>query len=163
MSKPSAVMLVDDQRDWIRINKNALEREGMACEGFTDRNDALRAFAQDPQRYALVLLDVNLGGQPDGVALARMLLGINPNANLVLISTHGQLHGREKELEEIAGTSGLKYFRKKGDEQGGKQIVNIARQYLFLLPNAGSAGSRTLPPGALQTWLEASEDEERND
>jgi CheY-like chemotaxis protein len=156
-------MLVDDQRDWIRLNKSALERAGMTCEGFTDRDEALRAFKANPQHYVLVLLDVNLGGQPDGVAMAKIFLEINPAVNLVLISTQAQLQGREKDLEEIAAGSGLKYFRKKGDEQGGKQIVDIARQYFLLIPDprAGET-TQTLPAGALQTWLEASEEEHKD-
>lgn len=164
MPTTPAIMLVDDQRDWIRLNKNALQRAGMTCEGFTDRQEALRAFSENPQQYVLVLLDVNLGGQPDGVAMAKMFLEINPNVNLVLISTQAQLQGREKDLEEIAAGSGLKYFRKKGDEQGGKQIVDIARQYFLLIPETRTEQkAQTLPAGALQTWLEASEEERKDD
>ena len=155
-------MLVDDQRDWIRINTNALQRAGMACEGFIDRNEALRAFEKDPGRYALVLIDVNLGGQPDGVSMAKKFLQIKPNLNLVLISTKAQLRGRENDLEGIAESSGLKYFRKKGDEKGGQQIVDIAKQYFLSFPREQKSGS-LLSGGVLQTWLEANEEHVEHD
>ena len=58
--------------------------------------------------------------QPDGVTMAKQFLQIKPNANVVLISTQAQIRGQESDLEEIASTNGLKYFRKKGDEEGGK-------------------------------------------
>lgn len=159
MAEPPAIMLLDDQQDWLRINCKALEKEGLRCEAFVDREKALRAFTKAPDRYALILVDVNLGGKPDGIAMAKAFLHIKPAANLVLISTKAQLHGREEDLEEIAETTGLRYFRKKGDEEGGKQIVNIARQYFLAFPGT-TARSKTqsLSAGALQTWLEAKED-----
>jgi DNA-binding NtrC family response regulator len=150
-------MLIDDQRDWIRINCKALDAAGFACEAFLDRSAALKAFKADPNRYVLVLIDVNLGGQPDGVAIAKEILKIKPATNLALISTDAQLRGRERDLEEIAQTTGLKYFRKKGDEEGGKQIVNIARQYFIALPGAPPPPQSSLSAGGLQTWLEAKE------
>jgi DNA-binding NtrC family response regulator len=157
MPEPSAIMLIDDQRDWIRINCKALDAAGFPCEAFLDRTAALEAFKATPNRYVLVLVDVNLGGQPDGVAIAKEILIIKPDTNLALISTDAQLRGRERDLEEIAQTTGLKYFRKKGDEEGGKQIVNIARQYFVALPKASPPPQSSLSAGALQTWVEAKE------
>jgi DNA-binding LytR/AlgR family response regulator len=159
MAAPLAIMLLDDQQDWLRINCNALEKAGLKCEAFVDRGNALNAFKEAPERYALVLVDVNLGGQPDGIAMAKQFLQIKPDANLVLISTKAQLHGREKDLEEIAQTTGLKYFRKKGDEEGGTQIVNIARQYFLAFPGVSArSNTQSLSAGALQTWLDAKEE-----
>jgi len=159
MTEPLAIMLLDDQQDWLKINCKALEKAGLRCEAFVDREKALNAFKETPDRYALVLLDVNLGGQPDGIAMAKQFLHIRPAANLVLISTKAQLHGREEDLEEIAETTGLKYFRKKGDEEGGQQIVNIARQYFLAFPGIiARSNTQSLSAGALQTWLEAKED-----
>jgi len=150
-------MLIDDQRDWLRINCKALDEAGFQCEPFLDRTEAVKAFKDRPARYVLVVVDVNLGGKPDGVAIAREILNIKPNTNLALISTDAQLRGHEKDLEEIAQTTGLKYFRKKGDEEGGKQIVNIARQYFVSMPAASPAPKSSLSAGALQTWEEANE------
>lgn len=158
MSNQSAIMLIDDQRDWLRINCKALDAAGLQCEAFLDRTDAMNAFKAEPDRYALIVVDVNLGGSPDGIALAKQILAVKPNANLALISTEAQLRGRERDLEEIAQTTGLKYFRKKGDEEGGEQIVNIARQYFVALPATKRLPQSSLSAGGLQTWLEAKEE-----
>src|SRR2546430_17728224 len=111
-------MLLDDQPDWLRINCNALKKAGFNCEGFDNRDKAIKAFTESPHQYPLVVIDVHLGGQPDGVAIAKKFLAIKPATNLFIISTQAQLRDREKDLEEIAQGTGLKYLRKKGDEQG---------------------------------------------
>ncbi len=159
MDSTPRIMLLDDQADWIRLNRNALQREGFACDGFTDRDKALVAFSSNPVGYALVVLDVNLGGQPDGVMMAKRFFAIKPDVNLVLISTQAQLRGREGDLEEIAQLNGLKYFRKKGDEEGGRQLVNIAKQYFVTMPKMQPrTETEPLAGGALLTWLEAKQE-----
>ena len=159
MDSTPRIMLVDDQADWIRLNKNALQREGFTCDGFTERDKALAAFSSNPVGYALVVLDVNLGGQPDGVIMAKRFFAIKPDVNLVLISTQAQLRGHEGDLEEIAQSNGLKYFRKKGDEEGGRQLVNIAKQYFVTMPKMQArTGTESLAGGALLTWLEAKQE-----
>jgi len=153
----SAVMLIDDQPDWLRINCRALEKAGYPCKTYTNPNDALAEFKKSPRLYPLVIIDVNLGSSKDGIEIGMGLLDHTPGTHVVLISSTDQLRKHEKSLEAMAKKHEVIYARKEGDEVGGEQVVKIAKHTLPLL-----AGGKALPsaspvrsPGGLMVWLQS--------
>ena len=68
--KIPTVMLIDDQPDWLMINKRALVKAGYPCETFLKEKEALKAFKENPDAYKIIVLDINLGAQADGVTVA---------------------------------------------------------------------------------------------
>ncbi|MDB6063857.1 MAG: two component transcriptional regulator, Fis family [Pedosphaera sp.] len=163
-NKTDCVLLLDDQPDWIRINTRALEKAGICNEGFVNRERALRAVEQNPDRFNVLIMDVNLGGNPDGVEMARKMFAIKPSANIVLISTEAQIGRHTDQLEELAKTHVVQYARKTADEHGGKQVVDIAKSYCR--PELATTGGPLAPmkdaappSGGLMIWMEAGSDD----
>ena len=66
------ILLVDDEAPLLDLLKRYLERLGYEVEACLTPADALKYFAADPARYALVLTDLTLPGMRGDEMIAQM-------------------------------------------------------------------------------------------
>ncbi len=77
------ILLVDDEKSIIHLEKQMLERLGYQTSVFTSSRDALTAFKTEPSLFDLVITDMNM---PDmnGMQLATELIAIRPDTPIIL-------------------------------------------------------------------------------
>lgn len=78
-------MLVDDEPALVELLKKYLERLGYAVDAYGSPEEALRAFEQDPNRYALVLTDLSLPGM-NGEQMIDRMREHNPTLRAIISS-----------------------------------------------------------------------------
>ena len=80
------VLYVDDEPTLVFLITRALEKLGIASEGFASAEEALAAFGREPQAFSLVLTDFTMPGGMSGLELAQAVLAIRPDAAVVIAS-----------------------------------------------------------------------------
>lgn len=80
------VLYVDDEPTLVFLITRALDKLGIASRGFADAQEALAAFAREPQAFTLVLTDLTMPGSMSGLELAQAVLAIRPDAKVVIAS-----------------------------------------------------------------------------
>lgn len=80
------VLYVDDEPTLVFLVTRALEKLGIATQGFTSTQEALAAFGREPQAFTLVLSDLTMPGNMSGLELAQAVLAIRPDAAVVIAS-----------------------------------------------------------------------------
>lgn len=154
------IMIVDDQSDWVRVNRRSLIRAGYDCIGFTDQSEARQEFQKDPKSFSLIILDVNLGSGLNGIKLGLEFLKLNHDIRIVFISTQEKIATHASELEDIAEFQGIKFYR-KASEPGG--ILQILEEIQFLKHADKSPQKLDViesDPSTLRLWDLASESSE---
>lgn len=87
MSGPAArVLYVDDEPTLVFLITRALEKLGIAVQGFSSAEEALAAFGREPQTFTLVLTDLTMPGSMSGLELAQAVLAIRPDTVVVIAS-----------------------------------------------------------------------------
>lgn len=81
-----AVLLVDDELDFVDALTKRLARRGFAVQGVTGGQAALDLLAR--QRFDVVVLDVLMPGM-DGLETLRHIKERHPGVQVVLLSGHG--------------------------------------------------------------------------
>jgi CheY-like chemotaxis protein len=82
------IMVVDDEPDTAFTYKSLLSAEGYNVQMFTDSQEALKYFVQQPDpssHYQLVLLDIRMP-RLNGLQLFNRIKAISPNTNIVFCS-----------------------------------------------------------------------------
>ena len=80
------VLYVDDEPTLVFLVTRALEKLGIAAQGFSNADEALAAFGREPHAFTLVLTDLTMPGGMSGVELAQAVLSIRPDARVVIAS-----------------------------------------------------------------------------
>jgi CheY-like chemotaxis protein len=80
------VLYVDDEPTLVFLITRALEKLGIASQGFASAEEALAAFEREPQAFSLVLTDLTMPGGMSGLELAQAVLAIRPDAKVVIAS-----------------------------------------------------------------------------
>lgn len=80
------VLYVDDEPMLVFLITRALEKLGIASEGFANAEEALAAFGRKPQAFSLVLTDFTMPGGMSGLELAQAVLAIRPDTAVVIAS-----------------------------------------------------------------------------
>ncbi len=80
------VLYVDDEPTLVFLITRALQKLGIASEGFASAEEALAAFGREPQAFSLVLTDFTMPGGMSGLELAQAVLAIRPDAAVVIAS-----------------------------------------------------------------------------
>jgi two-component system, cell cycle sensor histidine kinase and response regulator CckA len=80
------VLYVDDEPTLVFLITRALEKLGIASQGFASADEALAAFKHEPQAFTLVLTDFTMPGSMSGLELAQAVLAIRPDAAVVIAS-----------------------------------------------------------------------------
>ena len=83
---PQRVLYVDDEPTLVFLITRALEKLGVASQGFANADEALAAFKHEPQAFSLVLTDFTMPGGMSGLELAQAVLDIRPDAAVVIAS-----------------------------------------------------------------------------
>lgn len=73
---PGRVLYVDDEPTLVFLIMRALEKLGIASEGFATAREALAAFGREPQAFSLVLTDLTMPGGMGGLELAQLVSGL---------------------------------------------------------------------------------------
>jgi DNA-binding NtrC family response regulator len=80
------VLYVDDEPTLVFLITRALDKLGIASEGFASAEAALAAFGREPHAFSLVLTDFTMPGGMSGLELAQAVLAIRPDAAVVIAS-----------------------------------------------------------------------------
>jgi DNA-binding NtrC family response regulator len=80
------VLYVDDEPTLVFLITRALEKLGIAVQGFANADEALAAFRHEPQAFTLVLTDFTMPGGMSGLELAQAVLAVRPDAAVVIAS-----------------------------------------------------------------------------
>jgi len=106
-SEGANILLVDDERILVEVISEGLRAYGFNVTPFSDSEEALKAFSEDPEYYDLILTDFMMP-KASGLELGSRVLEIRPDIPVVLCT--GYL---EKEEEDIAMEMGIKKVLRK--------------------------------------------------
>ena len=87
-SRPSHLLLVDDDPVFCDVLRRSLERRGMEVEVAHNVHDAARRAEIRPPRY--VTLDLRMPG-PSGLALIERLRALNPQIRIVMLTGYASI------------------------------------------------------------------------
>jgi PAS domain S-box-containing protein len=89
------ILLVDDEKPIVHLEKLMLERLGYQTTCFTSSRNALAAFQADPSRFDLVITDMNM---PDltGMQLAKELIALRPGVPIIICTGFSERINKEK-------------------------------------------------------------------
>jgi two-component system, cell cycle sensor histidine kinase and response regulator CckA len=99
------VLYVDDEPTLVFLLTRALEKLGIAVQGFSSADEALTAFKGDPQAFTLVLTDFTMPGGMSGLELAQAVLAVRPDTAVVIAS--GAIDPAEVQRAEAIGVSAV--------------------------------------------------------
>jgi PAS domain S-box-containing protein len=85
MGRGQRVLYLDDEGALVHLTARLLARFGYEVEGFTRPAEALAAFAADPQRFDMVVSDMNMP-TATGLSVAADILRLRPDVPVALIS-----------------------------------------------------------------------------
>lgn len=83
---PERILIVDDEPQLRRLFKKALEQHGYEVDAASDGTEALNAFEASRSRFGespVVVLDLTLDGEMDGVEILRALRERDPAARII--------------------------------------------------------------------------------
>jgi len=101
------VLVVDDEAMVRDVAEAFLARIGLATVQATDGDDAVRLFAAEPDRYAVMLLDLTMP-RLSGAETFRQIREIRPDARVILMSGYN-----EQEASGSFADKGLAGFLEK--------------------------------------------------
>lgn len=78
------VLYVDDEPTLVFLITRALDKLGIASQGFANAQEALTVFEREPYAFTLVLTDFTMPGGMSGLELAQAVLAIRPDAKVVI-------------------------------------------------------------------------------
>jgi two-component system cell cycle sensor histidine kinase/response regulator CckA len=95
---PERLLVVDDDRDTVRVLALSLLKRGFLVDAFSNPQDALQEIKSNPESYSLVLSD---GWMPSisGLQLAKIVKEVNPNVKVLLLT------GSEIRDDEVSDVS----------------------------------------------------------
>ena len=77
------VLYLDDEQPLVVLVSRMLEHLGHAVLGFTNAEQALKAFEACPREFGLVLTDMSMPGM-SGLEFAQQILALDPNATVII-------------------------------------------------------------------------------
>ena len=104
VSCQARILLVDDEEMLIRLGKNILKKLGHTVTAFSNSQDALDCFRQDPQAFDLLLTDQMMPGLT-GLELAQQCLALRPDLPVILAT--GYSEAITKEQAQAQGISAI--------------------------------------------------------
>ncbi|WP_051012324.1 response regulator [Desulfobacula toluolica] len=101
------ILLVDDEKDIVTMEKQMLERLGYQVVSRTNSIEALEIFRADPDKFDMVITDMAMPNMP-GDKLSAQLIKINPDIPILLCTGFSEAISKEK-----AAALGIKGFLMK--------------------------------------------------
>ncbi|WP_051958029.1 hybrid sensor histidine kinase/response regulator [Desulfobacter vibrioformis] len=89
------VLLVEDEEDVRKSTAELLQHYGYRIEACEDGEQAVKIFCVDPADYDLVITDMNMP-KMRGDALAKEILAIRPDMDIILLTGYSRSFSREK-------------------------------------------------------------------
>jgi PAS domain S-box-containing protein len=77
------ILFVDDEKQIVQINQKILEHFGYQVSAYTSSLEALAAFRDHPEKFALVITDLIMP-EMNGLELAEEIMRLRPNFPLIL-------------------------------------------------------------------------------
>jgi DNA-binding NtrC family response regulator len=78
-------MVVDDEKDILRLIESYLDKRRIQHVGFSDPVDALTHFQQNSTKYDVVLSDIRMPHM-SGLELAEHITALNPKVKILMMS-----------------------------------------------------------------------------
>lgn len=98
------ILLVDDEAEIVRLEKQMLERLGYRITNRTSSVDALAAFRANPEAFDLVITDMTMPNMT-GDQLAKKLISIRPDVPIIICT--GFSENISKEEAKVMGIKGF--------------------------------------------------------
>jgi signal transduction histidine kinase/CheY-like chemotaxis protein len=92
------IMVVDDEETIVSMERKILERLGYQVTSSTDSTRALREFADQPDKYDLVITDMTMPHMT-GDEMAKKMMDIKPTLPVILCTGFNERISEEKALE----------------------------------------------------------------
>jgi CheY-like chemotaxis protein len=118
------ILYVDDDDSLLFLARRLLRRAGFDVVTSRNPDDALSQFRADPQRFDLVVTDVNMPGM-SGIEMARELRALRSDLPVVLMSGHVTPQLRAE--AQAAGVREIVY-KQNSVEQICLTVEGLARQ-----------------------------------
>ena len=118
------ILFLDDEAPLVTLAQRLLERRGYRFSGFTRASEALRAFAEKPDEFQLVITDLSMPGA-SGLHFASDILKLRPDVPVVLCSGHVT-----EELREHARRAGIRevLYKPNTVDEFGETIHRLASE-----------------------------------
>lgn len=100
MKHAERILVVDDEKTVRTVVAEALEAQGFSAETAASPAEALRAF--DQTAFALALVDLNMPGSMDGIALLTEIHRRWPQTLVIILTGYGTLDSAIKALRQDA-------------------------------------------------------------
>ena len=121
------VLYVDDEPTLVFLLTRALEKLGIAAQGFCSADEALTAFRSEPLAFTLVLTDFTMPGGMSGLELAQAVLAIRPGAAVVIAS--GAIDPAEMRRATASGVRAVIQKPAKVDEMA-RTVSGLLRELI---------------------------------
>ncbi len=95
---PTRLLVVDDDRDTVRVLALSLLKYGFLVDAFSNPQDALQEIKSNPESYSLVLSGSWMQSI-SGLQLAKIVKEVNPNVKVLLLT------GSEIRNDEVSDVS----------------------------------------------------------
>ncbi len=92
------ILLVDDEKAIVRMEKMVLERMGYCVTAHTDSVDALKTFSRSPESFDLLVSDMTMPGLT-GIQLIKEIRKIRPKIPVVICTGFSDQVDKEKSRE----------------------------------------------------------------
>lgn len=124
------ILFLDDEVPLVALAQRMLERRGYRFTGCTHAAEALRAFAEKPDTFHLVITDLSMPGT-SGLHFAGDILKLRPDVPVVLCSGHVT-----EELRENARRAGIRevLYKPNNIEEFAETIHRLATETSASLP-----------------------------
>lgn len=90
------ILMVEDDKSVAEMMSMFIEKEGWTMDYAADGEQAVKKFAQHPDAYDLITLDLNLP-KKDGIQVAKEVCAISPTIPIIMLTA------RSSEAEQILG------------------------------------------------------------
>ena len=90
------ILMVEDDQSVAEMMGMFFEKEGWSMDVATDGEQAVKMFAENPDQYDLITLDLNLP-KKDGIEVAKEVCAISPSIPIIMLTA------RSSEEEQIQG------------------------------------------------------------
>lgn len=84
-SRNKTIMIVDDELDILHVVRRYLEKWGFRVEDFSNPATAFQCFKQDPDAYALCLIDFRMP-EMSGIMLAALMRKTKPDIKIIMMT-----------------------------------------------------------------------------
>lgn len=94
------ISVVDDEKDTVTLLKELLQDNGYQAMGFTNPILALDYIREDPEEFALIILDYKMFPM-QGCELSNKISAINSKIKMILLTAYDNIKNNDLNLEIV--------------------------------------------------------------